>query len=152
MSRRWSPNPRLQRTRSASPPSPLSRQPLGAKGLPRSVAIALAVLWAPGRLDASGYLLIPLVSSLAVQVVALLVIAILWRETVPMKFAMFVVFLISSLVGSIVMGPGAFRLIERAPFWGTVAITALPFGLTTAIYFLFRGPRQPHWHNEGNGA
>jgi hypothetical protein len=25
-----SPNPRLQRTRSASPPSPLSRQPLGA--------------------------------------------------------------------------------------------------------------------------
>jgi hypothetical protein len=28
--RRPQPNPRLQRTRSASPPSPLSRQPLGA--------------------------------------------------------------------------------------------------------------------------
>jgi hypothetical protein len=26
------PNPRLQRTRSASPPSPLSRQPLGGRG------------------------------------------------------------------------------------------------------------------------
>ena len=28
-----SPNPRLQRTRSASPPSPLSRQPLGGRKL-----------------------------------------------------------------------------------------------------------------------
>jgi hypothetical protein len=34
------PNPRLQRTRSASPPSPLSRQPLGRPSLTRLLAVA----------------------------------------------------------------------------------------------------------------
>jgi TonB family protein len=38
-----SPNPRLQRTRSASPPSPLSRQPLGAS-LTRQYVIIIALV------------------------------------------------------------------------------------------------------------
>jgi hypothetical protein len=40
-----SPNPRLQRTPSASPPSPLSRQPLGARKLGRGgIAAALGLV------------------------------------------------------------------------------------------------------------
>jgi TonB family protein len=41
------PNPRLQRTRSASPPSPLSRQPLGdrsRKSLAGLIAVCMAIL------------------------------------------------------------------------------------------------------------
>lgn len=39
----WPPNPRLQRTRSASPPSPLSRQPLG-RGTSTCAAVAVLAL------------------------------------------------------------------------------------------------------------
>ena len=41
------PNPRLQRTRSASPPSPLSRQPLGVRKFLAAFSLCALVLMAP---------------------------------------------------------------------------------------------------------